>query len=49
MLSADALDGVSEIEDNFGAEDKLLPCQGNLVFIDLDRQWFVSFDHHRAL
>ena len=24
MLSADALDGVSEIEDNFGAEDKLM-------------------------
>ena len=39
LLDDFALDGVSEPDDNFGAEDKLLPCNDELIFVDLDRSW----------
>jgi hypothetical protein len=37
-LSATALDNTQVPGDSFGSEDKLVPCNGKLVFVDLDNQ-----------
>ena len=36
LLSADVLSGVPDAGNGFGPEDKLVPCNGKLVFVDLD-------------
>ena len=36
QLSATALDGVADPDDGFGPEDKLVACNTNLVFVDLE-------------
>ena len=44
LLSASALDGVSDPDDDFGAEDKLVSCNNKLVFVDLETDGTTSDD-----
>jgi hypothetical protein len=36
QLTANFLDGIADPTDQFGMEDKMVQCNGDIVFIDLD-------------
>ena len=40
LISQDALQDDFDVAARFGPEDKLLPCGGKMVFVDLDDEWF---------
>ena len=48
LLTLDYLSGVAEPADNFGAEDKLVACNGKLVFVDLDMAGGELFSYDRG-